>query len=253
MTTDFPTASAGTSQAPSAAVEKSHSASHTEIRTLPHQMPRKPIAEFNLNAFSGPFRAESDRACAVLGAALLDSRLENLFQRRLRSSRDELLSSTGPIGAFSARIKLARSLEWISSEVYDDLTQIRSIRNVFAHDADHELSFANQSIADKCHNLRVAQTLIDAHEHTASSGTANLAPDLIRTMGRLFKPPRQRFEITVEMLAQHLDELPGEAVEYAGPDLRKELWILGSTFEFKFSISLEVSHPPPTKESAPRE
>jgi len=35
MTTDFPTASAGTSQAPSAAVEKSHSASHTEIRTLP--------------------------------------------------------------------------------------------------------------------------------------------------------------------------------------------------------------------------
>ena len=35
METDFPTASAGTSQAPSAAVEKSHSASHTEIRTLP--------------------------------------------------------------------------------------------------------------------------------------------------------------------------------------------------------------------------
>ena len=35
METDFPTASAGTSQAPSAAVEKSHPASHTEIRTLP--------------------------------------------------------------------------------------------------------------------------------------------------------------------------------------------------------------------------
>ena len=34
MTTDFPTASAGMSQVPSAAVEKSHSASHTEIRTL---------------------------------------------------------------------------------------------------------------------------------------------------------------------------------------------------------------------------
>ena len=35
MKTDFPTASAGTSQAPSAAAEKSHSASHTEILTLP--------------------------------------------------------------------------------------------------------------------------------------------------------------------------------------------------------------------------
>jgi len=38
MKTDFPTASAGTSQAPSAAVEKSDSASHTEIRTLPFAM-----------------------------------------------------------------------------------------------------------------------------------------------------------------------------------------------------------------------
>jgi hypothetical protein len=35
MTTDFPTASVGTSQAPTAAVEKSQSASHTEILTLP--------------------------------------------------------------------------------------------------------------------------------------------------------------------------------------------------------------------------
>ena len=35
MTTDFPTASLGTSQAPTAAVEKSQSASHTEILTLP--------------------------------------------------------------------------------------------------------------------------------------------------------------------------------------------------------------------------
>ena len=35
MTTDFPTASAGTSQAPSAAVEKSHLASHTEILIRP--------------------------------------------------------------------------------------------------------------------------------------------------------------------------------------------------------------------------
>ena len=35
MTTDFPTASVGSSQAPTAAVEKSQSASNTEIQTLP--------------------------------------------------------------------------------------------------------------------------------------------------------------------------------------------------------------------------
>lgn len=40
-----------------------------------YPMPRKTLPPFDLNAFSGSFRAESDRACAVLGAALLDSRL----------------------------------------------------------------------------------------------------------------------------------------------------------------------------------
>jgi hypothetical protein len=35
MKTDFPTASVGSSQAPTAAVEKSQSASNTEIQTLP--------------------------------------------------------------------------------------------------------------------------------------------------------------------------------------------------------------------------
>ena len=37
METDFLTASDGMSQASSAAMEKSHSASHTEIRTLPNK------------------------------------------------------------------------------------------------------------------------------------------------------------------------------------------------------------------------
>ena len=35
MKTDFPTASVGSSQAPTAAVEKSQSASNTKIQTLP--------------------------------------------------------------------------------------------------------------------------------------------------------------------------------------------------------------------------
>ena len=48
MKTDFPTASAGTSHAPSAAVEKSHSASHTEIRTLPGFFSQMPTFVFQM-------------------------------------------------------------------------------------------------------------------------------------------------------------------------------------------------------------
>jgi len=196
-------------------------------------MPRKPVRDFDLNAFSGPFRAESDRACAVLGAALLDAILESLYSRRLRDAKEELLSSNGPLGTFSARIRVARALAWISEDVRYDLDQIRSIRNEFAHNFDHELTFAKQSIADKCRTLHVAQVLIEATEHAASTPHRNFSPEVIRAMGAIFHPPRQRFEVTVEMLAQHLDELPGDLSEYEGPNLREELWALGSHVNIK--------------------
>ena len=213
-------------------------------------MPRRPIPSFDLNAFSGPFRKESDRACAVLGAALLDARLESLYSRRLRTFKDELLSNSRPLGAFSARIKVARALAWISEDVRFDLDQIRSIRNEFAHNFDHELSFANQAITDKCRTLRVAQTLIDANEYAASIPHRNLSVEVIRAMGAVFAPPRQRFEVTVEMLAQHIDELPPDTAEYAGPSLRDELWALGSNITIKFSAVAIVGAPPPQPEQS---
>lgn len=200
-------------------------------------MSRKPIRDFDLNAFSGPFRAESDRACAVLGAALLDARLESLYNRRLRNSKEELLSGNGPLSTFSSRIRVARALNWVVDDVGFDLDQIRSMRNEFAHNIDHELSFENQSIADKCRTLRVAQVLVAANEHAASIPHPNVSAEVIRAMGGIFQPPRQRFEVTVEMLAQHLDELPGDSSEYIGPSLRDELWALGSHLNIKISAT----------------
>lgn len=200
-------------------------------------MPRKQIPDFNLNAFSGTFRTESDRACAVLGAALLDARLESLYNRRLRNSKEELLSGNGPLSTFSARIRVARSLNWIAEDVGFDLDQVRSIRNEFAHNVDHELSFGNQSIADKCRTLRVAQVLIAANEHAASIPHRNFSAEVIRAMGAIFEPPRQRFEVTVEMLAQHLDELPVDSSDFNGPSLRDELWALGSHVNIEISAT----------------
>jgi DNA-binding MltR family transcriptional regulator len=191
-------------------------------------MPHQPQT-FNLNAFSGPFRAESDRACAVLGAALIDERLKQLFDRRLHFSKNELLHYSGVLGSFSSRITVARALAWISEDVHFDLNQIRDIRNKFAHNADHELSFADQSTADKCRTLKVAQTLIEAHEALAIRPSTRFSPEVIRAMASVFQSPRQRFVITVEMLAQHLDELGPTKPEYSGPNLREELFAMGLT------------------------
>jgi DNA-binding MltR family transcriptional regulator len=191
-------------------------------------MPHQPQT-FNLNAFSGPFRAESDRACAVLGAALIDERLKQLFDRRLHFSNNELLKYSGALGSFSSRITVARALAWITADVHFDLDQIRDIRNKFAHNADHELSFADQSTADKCRTLKVAQVLIESHEALAARPPTRFSPDVIRAMASVFQSPRQRFEITVEMLAQHLDELEATKPEYSGPNLREELFAMGMT------------------------
>ena len=184
---------------------------------------------FDLNAFSGPFRAESDRACAVLGAALIDERLKQMFDRRLHYSNAELLRHSGALGSFSSRISVARALTWITDDVRFDLDQVRNIRNDFAHNADHELSFSDQSIADKCRTLKVAQTLIDAHEALATRPTRSFSTEIIRAMASVFQSPRQRYEVTIEMLAQHLGDLGPTKPEYSGPNLREELWSLGMT------------------------
>jgi hypothetical protein len=205
--------------------------------SLEFNMKRKPIPSLDLDAFSGPFRTESDRACAVLGAALLDARLERLYNRRLREFKDELLSGNGALRSFSARIKVARALNWIAEDVGFDLGQVRSIRNVFAHDADHELSFGNESIAAKCRTLKVANVLIDANKHAASIPHPKFSQQVIRAMGAILEPPRRRFEITVEMLAQYIDELPGDSSDYNGPNLQAELWALGSKVNIKISAT----------------
>jgi hypothetical protein len=207
-------------------------------------MPHKQIPVFDLNTFSGPFRAESDRACAVLGAALLDARLESLYKRRLLCFQEELLSNNGPLGTFSARIRVARALAWISPDVQSDLDVIRLIRNEFAHNFDHKLSFADQSVTDRCKNLKVAQILLEANEHAASTPHPNFSAEVIRAMGAVIKPPRQRFEITVEMLAQYLDNLQADLGEYDGPNLKDELWALGSRVNIRITMTGAVDLSP---------
>ena len=66
MTTDFPTASVGSSQAPTAAVEKSQSASNTEIQTLPSAHDAK---ESDMNATSLAIPVQPD-AGAIIGVDL---------------------------------------------------------------------------------------------------------------------------------------------------------------------------------------
>ncbi len=109
------------------------------------------------HGFQQEFRSESDRAAAIVGAALLDAQLEQLIASFLIDELKEigvLFDFTGPFGSFGARIRVAFSLGLVSRDEYDDLKIIQAIRNDFAHHL-HGLSFAEQSIKDRCFSLRI--------------------------------------------------------------------------------------------------
>lgn len=104
---------------------------------LKETTPRDPdVAAFNL--WLRDFRAESDRAAVILGAAKLDLALYQLLVSVFLPSttgRDELLDTDQPLSNFSSRINLAYRLGLIDRAFARSLHIIRRIRNDFAHEA----------------------------------------------------------------------------------------------------------------------
>jgi DNA-binding MltR family transcriptional regulator len=105
------------------------------------------------------FTKQGDRGTALIVAAWVDDALEALIRARLRPDKslaDDLLRSDGPLGSFSARIKMSYLLDLIEPTARKDLELIRKIRNDFAH-ARSELRFTTPSIRDRCKQLHGAE------------------------------------------------------------------------------------------------
>lgn len=179
--------------------------------------PKKSIPALDLNRFSGRLRSETDRACAVLGGAMVDARLESLFIRRLSGHQSDLLNGLGPLSTFSARSKVAHALSWIDDDLFNDLEVIRRIRNDFAHNFDHELSFSTITISDRCRLLRSAEAYIEGTESVLrdNSQSVKFSAGLVDSFIEKMRPPRIRFELAIGFISQFLDEIPGTRGAYA--------------------------------------
>ena len=115
----------------------------------------------DMQGFGEEFGNETDRAFAILGAALLDECLRELIAGFLIDDSgevDEVLGVERPLGSFSSRVRASYCMGLISELAYHDLKVVNKIRNRFAHDL-HGLSFDSQQIADMCGALRVAKGL----------------------------------------------------------------------------------------------
>lgn len=90
-----------------------------------------------LYTIRGELEKESDRGCALVAAAYLENEvtalLNQFFVKMNKSAQKELSDFNGPVGTFSAKIKLAYAMGLISSEVRNALDLIRGIRNKCAH------------------------------------------------------------------------------------------------------------------------
>jgi DNA-binding MltR family transcriptional regulator len=89
-----------------------------------------------ITAMDTEFHDASDRVIAIVGAAYLDSLLEQLLLAIFVSDIEEvrkLLSPDRPLGSTVPRYQLAYCLGLIEKQELEDLKTIAKIRNKFAH------------------------------------------------------------------------------------------------------------------------
>jgi hypothetical protein len=116
-----------------------------------------------------------------------------------------LFRPSGALGAFKIKIDLAYMLNILSIDAYRDITNVKNIRNDFAHDLDLD-AFDVPSIRDRCKNL----LLVDRHigpvpspsnppDPTRASPYAGL-PDYKQKLS----DPRFRYTMTAQILSFRL-------------------------------------------------
>jgi DNA-binding MltR family transcriptional regulator len=173
---------------------------------------RKRKAE-DLSGFLREFKGESDRGCALLGAALLEEYLRQLlkvFMVNESSEVEELISEqNSPLGSFYARTRAAFCLGLISPGTRSDLDIIRRVRNEFAHGL-HGLSFDDTSISDRCKNLKY--------------------PNMWRLGPGIANSARLQFILSVAINREHIDMVARDIRENRKerreilPDLKGYVW-----------------------------
>ena len=110
--------------------------------------------------------AADDRAAAIVGASLLDTRIEAAIRARLIDDErsellDGLVGERGPIGAFGTRIRLGFALGIYGPETKRDLLDIAKIRNAFAHEmAIKSFETEMKGVKQRCYDLRLIDRFV---------------------------------------------------------------------------------------------
>jgi hypothetical protein len=106
----------------------------------------------------GRFKAMDDRTCAIVMGAMLDHSLERLLLLHMKplssDQRDRLFFGFGPLGSFSAKIRVAAAFCIIGEKTARDLETLNDIRNVFGH-AAQGITFRNRAIRERLDQMHI--------------------------------------------------------------------------------------------------
>jgi len=120
------------------------------------------LADFSSDEKLTPYLAElagqSDRACGIVAAAMLETLLEQMLRKRfVLGMGDDLFVTYGPLSTFSAKVNTCAALGLVTALERRELHIVRRIRNDFAHDL-HKSSFDEDPIRSYVKQLAVSRS-----------------------------------------------------------------------------------------------
>jgi DNA-binding MltR family transcriptional regulator len=106
-----------------------------------------------MNVLAEINRGASDRALGIIAASLVEIHLTKLIKQAFipevktgskETVQELMFHSSGPLGAFSTKIRLAYMMGLISKEFFKDLEIMKEIRNRFAHHTEIVVSISQK-------------------------------------------------------------------------------------------------------------
>lgn len=139
-------------------------------------------SEAHRSAIAEIEQLNSDRAAAIVGAAIVETDLRNAIEARLQKVEqkfiDNFFGMDGPMGSFSVKINLGYLLGIYNDCHRKDLMNMAKIRNRFAH-LGKSIDFQTDEIRDRCKNL----SIVDDTNYPQVPGVG--LPDEVRSPARL--------------------------------------------------------------------
>jgi DNA-binding MltR family transcriptional regulator len=158
------------------------------------------------------------RAAGVMWAALIERRLDRLFETALRPDKkvyNELFLPRGPLGNYAVKARLAYMLGWIGEDVYADIITISRIRNRFAHDIEAK-DFDDAQIAGwlkKMIGYKFLPTSLENAKKEAANNPTVINKALVDVYEDALGDGQMGFRLCIDLILHHLEQCRSNMVK----------------------------------------